>query len=54
MKEGVIKAIGKRLRDGTSVGSVRYKDQEVDKKRIRRHIDTQVRRENNLQFSNNV
>ncbi len=53
-KEEAIKAIRKRLRDGTPVGTVRYKDKEVDKKRIRRYIDSEEAKKKELQFSMNV
>jgi hypothetical protein len=55
MKEEAIKAIRKRLRDGTPVGTVKYKDKEVDKKQIRRYIDAEeAKKEKELQFSKNV
>ncbi|KAK5635541.1 hypothetical protein RRF57_011253 [Xylaria bambusicola] len=37
-KDKVVKAIGKRLREGKSVGTVRYKGENIDKKRIRRYL----------------
>ncbi|KAF7959897.1 hypothetical protein EAE96_001500 [Botrytis aclada] len=44
MKEAAVTALGKRLRDdSTSTPVIKYKGREMDKKRLRRHIDEQER-----------
>ena len=53
-KEEAIKAIGKRTRDGASTTAVRYKGQEIDKKRIRRHIKNEARQDDDLHLCNKV
>ncbi|KAH8589002.1 hypothetical protein B0O99DRAFT_523979 [Bisporella sp. PMI_857] len=53
-KEQAIKAIGKRTRDGTEVGGVRYNGREVPKKRLRRYMGTQAKLEQDLQLRSNV
>ena len=58
VKDSAILALGKRIRDSNSTPAVRYNGQEIDKKRLRRHIsDTEKKREDadsNIQLSNNV
>lgn len=54
VKDQAIKAIRKRVRDGETVGGVRYKGEEVDKKRLRRYLDDQRRLSQDFRFSNIV
>lgn len=41
-KERAIAAIRKRARDGIDVGGVRFRGEELDKKRLRRHVMAQA------------
>ncbi|KAI1328405.1 hypothetical protein F5Y16DRAFT_154316 [Xylariaceae sp. FL0255] len=42
-KDQAIKAIGKRMREGNSVVGVKYRGEEIDKKRIRRYLRDESR-----------
>ncbi|KAH6673207.1 hypothetical protein B0J14DRAFT_66218 [Halenospora varia] len=57
-KEAAIIAIGKRTRDVNSSLAIKYHGEEVDKKRLRRYINTtekaKLRQEQGLQLSSNV
>jgi hypothetical protein len=43
VKNKAIQTLGKRVRDGTEFGGIRYKGVEIDKKRLRRYINDDVR-----------
>ncbi|KAI1110727.1 hypothetical protein F5Y14DRAFT_427680 [Nemania sp. NC0429] len=43
VKDQAIQILGKRARDGASSRGIRYKGVEIDKKKLRRHIDDQQR-----------
>ncbi|KAI8633005.1 hypothetical protein F5Y19DRAFT_285198 [Xylariaceae sp. FL1651] len=43
VKDLAISVMGKRVRAGTAVGGIRYKGMEIDKKRLRRYINDDIR-----------
>jgi hypothetical protein len=43
VKNQSVQVLGKRVRDGTAFGGIRYKGVEIDKKRLRRHITDEIR-----------
>lgn len=50
-KEKTIQVLGKRARDGAETGEVRYNGVEVDKKRLRRYLQSSARQQPELRLS---
>ncbi|KAK6223958.1 hypothetical protein LQW54_000104 [Pestalotiopsis sp. IQ-011] len=50
-KEKTIHVLGKRARDGAETGEVRYNGVEVDKKRLRRYLQSSARQQSELRLS---
>ncbi|KAI0517505.1 hypothetical protein F5B22DRAFT_108079 [Xylaria bambusicola] len=51
VKDQAIRTLGKRLHDGTSVGSIRYKGVEINKQKLRRFIKDDARLSVDLKMS---
>ncbi|KAJ2985231.1 hypothetical protein NUW58_g5646 [Xylaria curta] len=54
VKDQAIRTLGKRVRDGTAFRGIKYKGVEIDKKRLRRYINDDVRLNSNFEMTASV
>ncbi|GAW12359.1 hypothetical protein ANO14919_017250 [Xylariales sp. No.14919] len=54
VKDQAIQTLGKRIRDGTAVGGIRYKGVEIDKQKLRRYIQDDARLNANFKLTHSV
>ncbi|KAI0861575.1 hypothetical protein F4860DRAFT_164385 [Xylaria cubensis] len=54
VKDKAIQTLGKRVRDGTEFGGIRYRGVEIDAKRLRRYINDEMRLNPDLELAPSV